>query len=79
MVYASPEVRPVKTTVSIAKSHRQWLDRLALELRDRHDVIVDRSRIIAALVGAVVESGLDLRDAESADEIKAAVLAKLKR
>ena len=66
-----------KTTVTLGLADMQFLDELALRIRQINRVHVNRGEIIRAMIAALRESGLDLSVASSETAIRVAVTARL--
>ena len=69
----------LKTVITIRKSQLLWLDRLALEVRDKSDQIIDRGLLIRAFIDAVLESKIDLSNITSEEDAKEIIVKKLKK
>jgi hypothetical protein len=68
----------VKSTVTFFNSQIVWLDRLSTSIREKSKSVVDRSALIRAILTAIEESGLDLTNALSEEEITSLILQKLR-
>lgn len=69
----------LKTVITIRKSQLLWLDKLALEVREKSDQIIDRGLLIRAFIDAVLESGIDLSEITSENDAKDIIVKKLKK
>lgn len=69
----------LKTVITIRKNQLIWLDRLALEVRDKSDQIIDRGLLIRAFIDAVLESKIDLTGIADEESAKDIIVKKLKR
>ena len=68
----------VKSTVTFTNSQIVWLDRLSSDIRATTMSIVDRGALIRAIITAVEQSNIDLSSANSEEQIKDIICAKLK-
>jgi len=66
-----------KVNVVLTTEEILWLDRLALDIRQKTGSAVSRAELIRAVVDAVMESGLDLTVEASESAVKSAVSAAL--
>ena len=78
------EATPVEelwSRITVILSVRQvvYLDRLSAEIRTRTGESVRRTELIRAFVDAVEESGIDVADAASEDELRELLRAVLSR
>lgn len=64
-----------KATVVLLNRQIVFLDRLSADIRARSGAVVKRAEIIRALIDALAESGQDVRDVRSEDELKRRVLS----
>lgn len=64
-----------KVTVVLLNRHIVFLDRLATDIRERTGTAIKRAELIRALIDALAESDVDLRQATSITEIKALLTA----
>ena len=67
-----------KLTIILPPDQVEFLDRLCLEIRSKTKVKMKRTEIIRALVAALKDSGLDLSDYRSEEDIKDAIQKRLK-
>jgi hypothetical protein len=58
-----------KVTVVLLDRHIAYLDRLAVEIRLRHHKAFARAELIRGLIEAAMDSGIDLSDAASIEEM----------
>ncbi len=65
-----------KVTVVLYNRQVVFLDHLALEIRAKTGTVIKRAEIIRALIDALDESGIDLREATSEEEMKALLLRR---
>jgi hypothetical protein len=68
-----------KATVVLLDRHIYWLDRLASDIRFNTKSAMSRAEIIRAMISAVEESGIDLSQLKSEEEIKSFILNLLKK
>ena len=68
-----------KVTVVLFNRQIELLDQLAAGIRAHSGATVSRAQLIRALVDAVAEGGVDLRDSRSEADMKATLLARLGR
>lgn len=68
-----------KVTVVLLDRQIHWLDSLSLAIRQKTKAAISRAEIIRALIDAVEESGLDLTDIPSEQEIKRFILARIQQ
>jgi hypothetical protein len=59
-----------KVTVVLLERQIVFLDRLALDVRQSTGVSIRRAEIIRALIDALEESGIDLKDVSSESKLK---------
>jgi len=78
-VIAKPEPLKltVKSTVTLSHHNIYWLDRLSSEIRVTQGVVLDRSALIRAVITALEQSGVDLRNSMSEEEIIKHIMTKL--
>lgn len=67
-----------KVTVVLLDKQIHWLDKLATEIRFNTKVAISRAEILRAMINAVEESGIDLSEIISEDDIKNKLLNNLK-
>lgn len=67
-----------KVTVVLLEKQIHWLDRLSLDIRGNTKAAVSRAEIIRSLISAMEESGIDLTQSTSEQELKSLVLTLLK-
>jgi hypothetical protein len=72
----SDQVRPgssveswSKITVVLLDRQVAYVDGIAVDIRLRHSVAISRAELIRGLIEAVVQSGLDLSDASTSEEM----------
>ena len=58
-----------KITVVLLDRHVAYLDRLAIDIRLKHGKAISRAEIIRGLIEASFQSGIDLSQADSIDQI----------
>lgn len=58
-----------KITVVLLDRHVAYLDRLAIDIRLKHGKAISRAEIIRALIEAAAQSGVDLSQAASSDQL----------
>lgn len=58
-----------KITVVLLDRHVAYLDRLAIDIRLKHGKAISRAEIIRALIEAASQSGVDLSQAATSDQI----------
>lgn len=59
-----------KATVVLLNRQIVYLDRLSADIRAASGTVVKRAEIIRALIEALAESGVDLRDVRSEEDVK---------
>jgi hypothetical protein len=69
------------TKVTVVLFNRQivFLDRLAATIRSQSGAAISRAQLIRALVDAVADADIDLTASRSEAELKATILARLRR
>jgi hypothetical protein len=67
-----------KITVVLLDRHVAYLDRLAIDIRLRHGKAISRAEIIRGLIEAAFQSGTDLSQADSIDQIVELLTSKKK-
>lgn len=67
-----------KVTVVLLDKQIHWLDKLATEIRFNTKVAISRAEILRAMINAVEESGIDLSQIISEDDMKNKLLKNLK-
>jgi hypothetical protein len=67
-----------KVTVVLLDKQIHWLDKLATEIRFNTKVAISRAEILRAMINAVEESGIDLSEIISEDDIKNKLLKNIK-
>jgi hypothetical protein len=66
-----------KVTVVLLEKQIHWLDRLALNIRYNTKQPISRAEIIRALISALDESGIDLTQRGTEQEVKTFILTQL--
>lgn len=81
---AAPQAAPrakrtplLKTTVWLHRKRVADLDQQALNIRRRTGAVISRSDIVRALVDAFLAAGVDIRDAETEDDVRRTILARM--
>jgi hypothetical protein len=67
----------IKSTVTLFNSQVVWTQHLSASIREKSKSIVDRSAIIRAILTATINSGIDLRDCKTEDEVTQAIQAAI--
>ena len=67
-----------KITVVLLDRHVAYLDRLAIDIRLKHGKAISRAEIIRGLIEASFQSGVDLSQADSIDQIVELLTTKKK-
>lgn len=68
-----------KVTTVLFDNQIHWLDTLAANIRQKTRAAVSRAELIRAMIAATEESGINLSDVTSEQEIKSILLEKLKK
>ena len=66
-----------KVTVILLQRQIVWLDRVALDIRVSQAKTISRAELIRAMIDAAAESGSNLAEAGSEEELKRLLLSKL--
>jgi len=64
-----------KVTVVLRNSEIAYLDRLRADIRQNTGVAIQRAEIIRALIGALMELGLDVSNATNEEKLKELFIA----
>lgn len=67
-----------KATTILLDSQIHWLDTLAANIRLKNRKSISRAELIRALISAAIESGLDLSNITTEEDLKNFILKKLK-
>lgn len=67
-----------RATTILFDSQIHWLDTLAANIRLKNRKSISRAELIRALISAAIESGLDLSNITTEEDLKNFILKKLK-
>lgn len=67
-----------KITLTISHDQIIWLDRLATDIRAASRSIIDRGTIVRALISALENSGLNIKNCSKESEIQEIITRKLR-
>lgn len=67
----------IKSTVTLLNSQVVWTQHLSASIREKSKSIVDRSAIIRAILTAIINSEIDLRDCKTEGDVTQAIQAAL--